>query len=117
MADLIRYGETALTQFNPAQTREKIAHLDGDIVTARQLKDWPKLIAAVEEKTEEQKRFVKNWDVEVQDAHRPLTVTSGLQLSVETAEDKWGIGKMTVSRWRSWTSPENVDAYRERIIL
>src|SRR4051812_10783941 len=36
-----------VTAFHPAQTREKLARLDGDIVKFRALKDWPALDEAV----------------------------------------------------------------------
>jgi len=121
MAELIRYGETALTQFNPAQTREKIAHLDGDIVTFRKLKEWPALRAAVDEKVEEQKKFVARWKgtVHRKGGERWIDNANGhyQEMSVTEAEAEWGIAQPTVSRWDAWTSPENIDAYRERIIL
>lgn len=115
MSDVATRAAGYVTPFNPTQTREKLAFLEGDIVRWRKLQEWPALHLAVEAKVEEQAQFLANWDQEVRDAHRPGTVTNGLQLSVSEAEARWGIGKMTVSRWRTWL--QDREAYCARIML
>jgi phage N-6-adenine-methyltransferase len=101
--------------FEPRQTREKLAELEGDIVRFRALKDWPQLDAAVAAKIDEQQAFVANWDASVRPNHRPETVAAGQQLSVDEAYDAWGFRKDTVSRWR--ISLKDTERYRAKIIL
>jgi len=108
-------SDGTLVVFDPTQTREKVARLDGDIVTARQLRDWPKLAEAVDEKIAEQTQFVASWRTMVR-GQQPEIPTRGF-LSVAEAEAAYGIADSTVSRWRNWVSPEHVAEYRERIIL
>jgi hypothetical protein len=113
----IRRGR-AVTVFDPALTREKLAHLDGDIVTFRQLGEWPALERAVDEKVEEQAAFVANWDERVGINKAPgRGKTNALRraFSVADAEAAWGIIQQTVSRWRN--ALRDRERYRAKIIL
>jgi phage N-6-adenine-methyltransferase len=58
-----------------------------------------------------------HWDKKVQAAGNQSNNARGHYLSVSEAEKTWGILQPTVSRWRKWTSPDQVDAYRERIMF
>ena len=120
MSGVIPIGARDIAAFEPVQTREKIARIDGDIVTFRQLHDWPSLAAAATEKIAEQTKFVANWDAKVgirqhENQHTLVnTQGHGPSMSVEEAFDAWGIAQPTVSRWR--TSLRHPDKYHERIM-
>jgi phage N-6-adenine-methyltransferase len=115
MSDLSLPGPHDVTLFVPEQTRAKVAHLDGDIITFRKLQQWPKLEEAAQEKVAEIAAFVANWDECVRPNHRPETNTAAHYLSVAEAEAKWQIAQPTVSRWRGWL--RDTGAFLERIIL
>jgi hypothetical protein len=113
---LARPGETAIVEFDPKQTREKLAELDGDIVKWRKLRDWPKLEEAVDAKMVEQTAFVTNWDETVSTNHggdRSKNALGG-SCSVEWAEAEWGISQQMTSRWRIWL--KRPDKYRQRFL-
>ena len=117
MAALLPIHGGSVTLFEPRQTREKLAELEGDIVRFRALKDWPQLDEAVAAKIEEQQAFVANWDASVRPNHRPETVAAGQQFSVDEAYDAWGIRKDTVSRWRTSLKERQPAACWARSIL
>jgi hypothetical protein len=60
MSDLTLRGPGDLQPFDPTKTREVLARLDGDIVTLRQLQDWPKLAEAADAKMKEQAAIAGN---------------------------------------------------------
>lgn len=108
-------GGSNVTVFDPQRTRSTLARLEGDIVRARRMRDWPELEAAADAKLAEQAAFLMHWDETVRPNHRPGTVFLGGQISVAAAEAAWDISKQTVSRWR--TLFKDPQAYRSRIIL
>jgi hypothetical protein len=78
------------------------ALLDGEIVTARRLKDWPKLEEAAIEKVAEIENFVDNWNrvvVPINQSRPTAGAISGTKPADE-AEAEWDISHQTVSRWR-----------------
>jgi phage N-6-adenine-methyltransferase len=117
---VIRPGR--VTVFDPTNTRARLADLEGDIAKFRQLRDWPKLMEAVNDKVAEQEGFVHWWDGPegVRDKGGPKGYTdvslAGHRLwTADEAAELTGFDKQQVSRWRVATRPSNIEKYRERL--
>lgn len=63
---LAKRRRTEISEFKPEDTRIKDEQFSFLIKSAQQLKQWPALEKAVDEKLKEQERFVKWWDASVQ---------------------------------------------------
>lgn len=96
-----RSGRVA--HFKPEETRIKDEQFSFLIASAKQLKQWPALEKAVDEKIKEQERFVKWWDASVQEGGRPPKNgrrTGTVFMSAAEAEERSEITKQQVSKWR-----------------
>jgi site-specific DNA-methyltransferase (adenine-specific) len=94
--------ETGLAQFDPQETAVRLAQGDAVIGFAKQMKDWPLLERATEQKLDEQAAFVAWWQTAVRPASRPKkTVRDPGQLSVGQAERQTHIRKQQVARWNA----------------
>jgi hypothetical protein len=103
-----------VTVFNPTETTDKLAQLDGNILTLRKLKDWPALEAAVDAKIAEQTSFVTWWDSgpgKLKRRKGVATVTD--PMTVAEAETRTGVRKQTVSKWR--VALKDLPKYRRQI--
>ena len=105
----------SVVPFDARQTHVKLAHLEGDLVRFRRLRDWPELERAVDAIMAEQASFVANWDATVKSAGAQSIVALGGQLTVGEAVGWWGFSKQAVSRWRA--SLKEPESYRARLIV
>lgn len=105
------------TVFEPAATAVKDAKLQAVIDYAKRVKDWPTLEAAVDQKIEEQREFVRWWSetVSVRESAGRGNKTSAVRgsFSCDTAESLTGITHQQVSKWRKALKDEM--KYRARI--
>lgn len=101
----------ALTKFDPAKTKVKIAKLDALADYAKQLKEWTLLEEAIEAKIEEQVEFCKWWGKEATPHHR-----QGAHLVTERLLDPKEVAswKMRVHRWKKYLKETKV--YRARLL-
>jgi ParB family chromosome partitioning protein len=104
----------SVVPFDARQTYVKLAHLEGDLVRFRRLRDWPELERAVDAIMAEQASFVANWDIRVGPQGRHVSL-AGHDLSAKEAFDLWGFNKQAVSRWRA--SLKEPESYRARLIV
>jgi ParB family chromosome partitioning protein len=83
------------------------AKADAIIDYAKQIKDWPLLERAVDEKIEQQREFVGWWDGAITpNRTRKSVVAERPQLNCDRAEELTGITKEQVSKWRRWLKRE-----------
>jgi phage N-6-adenine-methyltransferase len=82
---------------------------------ARVMRDWEKMLLAIDLQIAQQEQFVAWWEQTVRPSHRPKTVLVRGQLSTPEAEARTGVNKQQVSRWRGRLAPDQIDAYRQRI--
>ncbi len=83
---------------------------------AKRVKDWPTLQAAIEQKIEDQREFVRWWAERVQGKGQPKknsARSSLVLLPAKDAEDLTGIRHEQVSRWRRHLKDEA--AYRAKL--
>ena len=91
-------GEYLPATFEPKAAKEKGAKLDAIIEYGRQVKDWPLLERAVEEKVAEQAEFVRWWTETVGANHGAGRGKKNADLgsfSAEEAERQPGISQQT----------------------
>lgn len=85
------------------------------IKLAAAIKDWDKMLLAVDLQLMQQQQFVEWWQVGVRSAHRPVTSQAHGQLSQSDAEARTGVRHQQVSRWRGWLGDDQIEAYRQRL--
>lgn len=103
----------AVALFDPQATRRTIAQADAVVAYAKEVRDWPLLERAVDEKIEQQQEFVRWWKDAVRDqGHQPNNADRHY-LPVTEAEILTGIAQYQVSRWRKHL--QDVERYRERL--
>lgn len=89
--------------FKPNEARIRSAKLDAVIEYAKSVQDWPTLEAAVDQKVEQIREFVRWWDEGVgvrQHANSEDNADRRSPLSKADAESLTGISQQQVSRWR-----------------
>jgi hypothetical protein len=118
MSELVQIRSSSLPSvFLPEEAKIKDAKAGAIIEYAKNIKDWPLLMQAVEAKLEEQRKFVRWWDEKVArkgadvGRGRPLDIADRRLLSVEQAEQLTGINKQQVSKWRKRL--QEPEKYRE----
>jgi phage N-6-adenine-methyltransferase len=94
----------ALIKFEPQKTLAKNVGYDAAIKFAVQIRDWPALERAIEEKIEEQSDFVAWWDqhvgVRLQSGRGEMNADRRSLISRQQAEQQTKIKQQQVSRWR-----------------
>jgi phage N-6-adenine-methyltransferase len=84
---------------------------------ARVMRDWEKLLLAIDFQIAQQEKFVAGWDERVRIRHggdRSKNPVPG-SWSAPEAEARTGIKQQQVSRWRGWLASDQIDAYRQRL--
>jgi hypothetical protein len=114
-------SQGSIIRQQPQLMLQEQAKADAIIQYAVKVKDWPKMLAAIEEKIEQQQDFVDEWKVRVSPGKggdrrsRKIKVTDPLLWSATEAERQTGIGKMQVTRFRQGLKDRA--RYRERQII
>ncbi len=99
------YG-TGIVQFEPSKTAIKDAKLQAVIDYAKRVQDWPTLLAAIDQKIDEQEEFVRWWRETVtlgkggdrgNQYTEPKTQTG--DFGKDDAESHTGITQQQVSKW------------------
>jgi hypothetical protein len=67
---------------------------------ARQLKDWPQRVDAVDAKIKEQANFIRNWDAHVKPPGPEPELNPLRRLTLEEAEEEWHVSQQAASRWQ-----------------
>jgi phage N-6-adenine-methyltransferase len=116
MTEVTRRARTGdLDNFNPTRFRLTDTAIDFGIEEAKRIKDWPRLEAAVDEKIDEQRKFVAWWTVAVSPNKRRCSFRSETtNLSADRAEQETGISKLQVTRMRAKLA--DPDRYRVRLL-
>lgn len=108
MRSLVTAAEAggSIDVFKPNEARIRGAKLDAVIEYAKSVQDWPTLEAAVDQKVEQIREFVRWWDEGVKSRGNPEKKGSDLKsadrrkLNMADAESMTGISNQQVSRWR-----------------
>lgn len=79
------------------------------------IRDWEKLLLAIDFQLAQQHQFVAWWDEGVRSKGRPVNAHVRGQLSQAEAEARTGIANQQVSRWRGLLSSNQIGAYRQRL--
>jgi phage N-6-adenine-methyltransferase len=104
-----------IVEFNPERFDLNQAALDYSIEHAQRIKDWPALEKAVDDKIEEQRKFVAWWDVSVRTDGRPTkNGPRSRTVSVTDATELTGIAKQRVSDLKKRLAQP--DRYRDRLL-
>lgn len=105
------------TVFEPAATAVKDAKLQAVIDYAKRVKDWPTLEAAIDQKLEEQREFVRWWGETVTPWKGTRTdLSADPRFSCDDAESLTGITHQQVSKWRKALQDEASEMrYRAKI--
>lgn len=104
-----------LAKFQPQAARMNNAKADAVIEYAKQIKDWPLLERAIDEKIEQQQEFVQWWRETISSRHggdRKSRTANGV-LDVPKAEELTGITQQQVSKWASRL--KDIPKYRARL--
>lgn len=111
------YEPGAVAFFDPSASATRQAKLDAVIQYARQVRDWPLLERAVDEKIEQQAEFVRWWGETVTVRHGGDTKNADRRscLSKSDAEAITGITQQQVSKWRKATDEANREKYRAQL--
>lgn len=114
MKDVARTAASALAEFDPKAVKGQDAKLDAVIDYAKRVQDWPLLEQAIDQKIEEQAKFVEYWDRNVRSDGRPKKNSfSSETVSAATLEEHGGISKVQVTRWRKRLS--DPEQYRAKL--
>jgi phage N-6-adenine-methyltransferase len=108
-----------LIREHPERMRQEQATADTMIAAAAQLGRWDELERAVDIKIGQQQEFVAVWEQSVQGrggGRQSIVAPVGTMLSASEMQKRSGVDKRQVSRWRTQTTPEQIDDYRQRII-
>jgi hypothetical protein len=101
MSELVQIRSSSLPSvFLPEEAKIKDAKADTIIEYAKNIKDWPLLMQAVEQKLEDQREFVRWWDETVSvrlHSHSKVNADQRSPLSREQAESLTGITQQQVS--------------------
>lgn len=81
---------------------------------ARVMRDWEKMLLAIDFQIAQQRQFVAWWGETVRPNHRPISNHVRGYLSVPNAIERTGINQQQVSRWRGLLTEDQIDAYRQR---
>lgn len=107
----------AIIRRHPEHMRQEQAAADAMIAAAAQLGRWDELERAVDVKIAQQQEFVAVWDERVRSQGEVRKkIQSGNFLSVAQMEALARVKQPQVSRWRTNTSSDRRDEYRQRII-
>ena len=107
-----------IAKFDPKEAKKQDAKANAVIAYAKQVKDWPTLVVAVDTKIEDQEGFVHFWEEAIRGAggdrqsekHCPTDAT---MLSVDAATELTGFTKQQVSKWAKRL--EDIPAYKKRL--
>lgn len=112
---VVRPDRGQLQSYNPERHRLTDAAIDFGIEEAKRIKDWPTLERAVDEKIEEQQKFVAWWGGAVRNKGERANLKSpGTRLFVDDAEDLTGMKQQRVSDLGKRLAKP--DKYRERLL-
>jgi len=85
---------------------------------ARVMRDWEKMLLAIDFQIAQQQEFVGWWDETVRIRHGQTRHTIDIpvrgSLALAAAEARTGIRKQQVSRWRGLLADDQIDDYRQR---
>lgn len=110
VVDVVKQGAGQLARFEPQASHVKDAKLTAVIEYAKEVKDWPTLESAVEQKIEQQAEFVQWWR-ETVTPNRAPDRNNRTVISRDEAEELTGITAMQVSRWAKRLT--NREQYKE----
>jgi phage N-6-adenine-methyltransferase len=118
MSELIARHDGAVTVFDPKESLGQQAKLDAVIAYAKKVKDWDTLEAAVDQKIEQVREFVRWWDGAVTqnkggDRRSKNQNNRTVILVAEEAEKLTGISSMQITRWRKRLNDE--ETYKQTL--
>jgi hypothetical protein len=115
MNDIISIKSNLPTDYRPERHGVNIAALEYGIKEAKRIRDWPALAEAVDQKIEEQTKFVGWWGATVRPAGNPQLLPVGNNwVSVEEAEDLTGMSPPRTSKLKSALA--RGDKYRDKLL-
>lgn len=113
------YEPGSVAVFDPSSAVTQQAKLDAVIQYAQQVRDWPLLERAVDEKIEQQAEFVRWWSETVTVRHGAgrgnKNSADPRSFSQSEAESLTGISHQQVSKWRKATDEANREKYRAQL--
>lgn len=110
-------GGREVEQFDPERYRLKQAALDYGIEEAKRIRDWQKLEVAIDDKIEEQHKFVAWWDETVRPAGQPKKNSGGTAIILFSEPEAHELTGMNSDRTRKVRrNLENVPKYRLHLL-
>lgn len=113
MGNLRIVSGNELDIFDPATAKETQAKGEAIIGYAKDVKDWPTLIEAIDKLVGHQREIVAWWTENVRGKGRPKNAQDRAHLLSSNAEKIIGFPNETVSRWKRCLSDDI--AYKERL--